>query len=111
MAHWLVDFAKTLHVGGGRGVESGGLHINFIQPTNNRVPRGSPRLGHVAPNHLTKYATCHHPIRCKQATSYANYPHFCLPCVVRPCHVSYGLPRQHPYGLYSQHIFLTCLLF
>jgi hypothetical protein len=37
-----VDFAKAIHVGGGHGVESGGLQINFIQATNNRVPRGSP---------------------------------------------------------------------
>jgi hypothetical protein len=36
------DFAKAIHVGGGHGVESGGLQINFIQATNNRVPRGSP---------------------------------------------------------------------
>jgi hypothetical protein len=54
------------------------------------------------------WATCRHPIRCKQATSYANCPHDCLPRVIWPCHVLYGLPRQHPYelyGLYSQHNF------
>jgi hypothetical protein len=42
------------------------------------------------------WAMCRHPIHCKQATSYANCPHNCLPCVVhlplpcvvRPCHIS-----------------------
>jgi hypothetical protein len=40
--------------------------------------------------------------------------HTSLPHVVRLCHVSYGLPHQHPYGLcglYSQHIFLPVCRF
>jgi hypothetical protein len=47
---WLVVFAKALHAGGGRGVESDGLHKLLNNRTKYRVPRGSPCLGHVEPN-------------------------------------------------------------
>jgi hypothetical protein len=51
------DFAKAMHGGevwGSIPTDS----ITFKPTTNNRVPHGSPRLGHVAPNHWTEYATC-----------------------------------------------------
>jgi hypothetical protein len=66
-----VVFAKALHAGGGHGVDSGGLQINF-KPINR---------GYVA---AIDWATCRHSIHCKQATSPANCANSCLPCVVRP---------------------------
>jgi hypothetical protein len=53
MAHWQGRHAKTLDYGGGSRFKSGGLHkiLNNTQ-TNSRVPRGSPRLGHVAPHNF-----------------------------------------------------------
>jgi hypothetical protein len=95
VARWLVVFAKSLHAGGGHGVESGGLQINF-KPIYR---------GHVA---TIDWATCRHPIRYKHAMSYANCPHNCLPCVVWPATSAYDLPCQRLYrlyGLYSEHPF------
>jgi hypothetical protein len=71
VACWLVVFAKALHAGGGHGVESGGLQINF-KPIYR---------GHMA---AIDWATCHHSIHCKQAMSPANCPNSYLPRVVRP---------------------------
>jgi hypothetical protein len=71
VVRWVVVFAKALHAGGGHGVESGGLQINF-KPIYR---------GHVA---SIDWAMCHHPIHSKQAMSYTNCPHNCLPRVVRP---------------------------
>jgi hypothetical protein len=50
VAHWLVVFSKSLHMGGGHEVKSGGLQINF-KPIYR---------GHVA---AIDWATCRHPIR------------------------------------------------
>jgi hypothetical protein len=56
----LLTLTKTLVCVGGPGFDPHGLHkpLNKQPLPKNGVPRGSPRLGHVAPNHLTKYATC-----------------------------------------------------
>jgi hypothetical protein len=44
----------------------------ILQPTKNGVPRGSPRLGHVAPNYS--------PIKCHVSTIYSSTcPVKCLP--------------------------------
>jgi hypothetical protein len=79
-------------VGGGHGVESGGLQINFIQPTNNKVPCGSPRLGHVAPYNQPKSATCCNIIHPYLSTNECHVSYGpanpSLPHVVRTCHVS-----------------------
>jgi hypothetical protein len=79
-------------VGGGHRVESSGLQINFIQPTNNKVPRGSPRLGHVAPYNQPKSSTCRNIVRpylstneCHVSYSPAN---LALPRVIQTCHVN-----------------------
>jgi hypothetical protein len=71
VVRWLVVFAKALHAGGGHGVESGGLQINF-KPIYR---------GHVA---VIDWATCRHSIHCKQAMSPANFPNSFLPRVVWP---------------------------
>jgi hypothetical protein len=71
VARWLVVFDKSLHMGGGHGVESGGLQINF-KPIYR---------GHVA---AIDWAMCHHSIHCKQAMSPSNCANSCLPRVVRP---------------------------
>jgi hypothetical protein len=78
------------------------------------VPRGSPRLGHVAPYHLPPKMTCvstllvHVPC---QITCPVSLPTQHLCTVASPCH----LPRVGPYhatstlyGLYSQQNF-ACL--
>jgi hypothetical protein len=97
------DFVKAWHVGRSR-VRIPRTPHNILLPTKNRVPHGSPRLGHVAPNYS--------PIKCHVSTIYSSTcPVKCLPRQLP--HVSRTLPRQHPYGLYglhSQHpFFLTCL--
>jgi hypothetical protein len=71
VARWLVVFSKALHAGGGHGVESGGLQINF-KPIYR---------GHVT---AIDWAMCRHSIHCKQAMSPANCPNSYLPHVVRP---------------------------
>jgi hypothetical protein len=85
------DFAKALHGGEVRGsipMDS----ITFKPTTNNRVPRGSPRLGHVAPNHWTENATCQQTIHPHLPTNECHVSYgpanSALPRVVRTCHVS-----------------------
>jgi hypothetical protein len=47
---WLGGLCQKLCIcGGGLGFDPHGLHKNFKHHNNNRVPRGSPCLGHVAP--------------------------------------------------------------
>jgi len=68
------------------------------------VPRGSPCLGHVAPNHLTK--RCHVSQQDLSTSANQRLPHHQLP----PQRTD--MPRQHLYGLYglySQDIFFVCL--
>jgi hypothetical protein len=79
--------------------------------TNVRVTRGDPCLGHVSPIHSPP---CHvsrndSSTNCHLSTN-STLPHVNVwPCQLQPCHISRTtLPRQHPYGLYSQHIFF-CL--
>jgi hypothetical protein len=85
------DFAKVWTGGEVRGsipTDS----INFKPTTNNKVPCGSPRLGHVAPYNQPKYATCHniiHPyLSTNECHMFYGPANPALPRVVRTCHVS-----------------------
>jgi hypothetical protein len=84
---------KSLHSGGGPGVEPRGLQyiLHKTNRTNKRVTRGAHGLGHVSSYHLPPKDTCHFLIR--QLPTNECFPrHFCT--VVRSCHV-------RPYGLYG----------
>jgi hypothetical protein len=105
LAGW--PLAKLCMVGGGLGFESDGLH-NLLTNTqdNSKVPRGSPRLGHVAAHDWATWHLIIFQIPCRMSP--ANLPKLnsSLP------HHHIDMPHQHLYGLYglySQPIFVPCL--
>jgi hypothetical protein len=92
-ASW-AGIAKVLD-GGGPGFKSGGLHkiLNNTQ-TNSRVPRGSPRLGHVAPHNLPNTMPCvtnrftHNlPINECHVSGHTSAIQLCH-IIIRTCHIS-----------------------
>ena len=70
--------------------------ISFEPITNSTVPRGSPWLGHVAPDNLPKpchLSQCDSSKLCQFRNDTSTYAHSDLPChlfhvSVRSCHVS-----------------------
>jgi hypothetical protein len=112
---------KICHGGGGPGFDPHRLHkILNTKPNQKMVPRGSPCLGHVAPPHLPKNATCQnmiHPtcvcqsnlpiITCHIIIHHIIMPHqcTCATSVIRPCHVSTDCTDC----TVSQQFFFACL--
>jgi hypothetical protein len=99
--------AKALNLGGGPRFNSHGLHKPFTHNNQNRVPRGSPCLGHVAPynspiffyhvSSINSTILCH--VNDNSTSCHVNIMPRHLP------RVSHTLPHQQLYGLYNKQIF------
>jgi hypothetical protein len=76
VGHLCQDFA----CGGGPGFEPHRLHKNFKHQNNNRVPRGSPCLGHVAPPNL--------PINMPRVKNHSPHVKSKLACPLSTCHIT-----------------------
>jgi hypothetical protein len=110
VAHRLVAFAKTLPY----------LEVTRSSPVDSKyfskcqqkvVPRGSPRLGHVAAHdwatwhHFihTNETTCPHPIHPSHHNSMSpSFPVSCFHIIYTVIHVSIRPLPRHLYGLYNQ---------